>query len=348
MTAPLMTEESLRNKVSRTKRREAFWRRASLFVGCGAATLLIASLVFIVSQRLMQGPEKFADEEYLRSRYGLAQGEGGWSKQLESAPALFGARKKELEEVASRAPRASAEGEGTPLVRLTPRVSGIENLEQKREKISGVLRAFFAASTEESRLAFVRDAQRVQPLMTLFYQREPIVPHRLRELGYLVKVDEPGYRFAYAEALFEDATPASLVVEEQEDGRILIDWECLVRYGELGWADFQRLKPVNPTLMRLIASRPEVPPYQTTAARGEWLELRHPAESGTILGWFDKADPRFAGLLEQLQSGEWKDVPVTLRLCFPQSPSLVPGGVAEIAGVEGKGWLMIEGHRTNG
>jgi len=55
--------------------------------------------------------------------------------------------------------------------------------------------------------------------------------------------------------------------------------------------------------------------------QGEWLELRHPAESGTVLGYFDRNDPKFAALVQQLEMGQWKDVPVTLRLCFPAAPS---------------------------
>jgi hypothetical protein len=330
-----MADTSPHFKPTQNRRREAFWRGFSVFVGCTAVTVLIAALVFAVSQRLVRGPSSFEDEEYLQSRYSLQQGQGNWSQNTESAPALFGPST-----AASEAPTAAPTA-------TEPRMSGIADIEQKREKISALLSQYFSAMTVEERLLHVRDAERVEPLMRAYHEREPMPAYRLRDLGWLVRVDEPGYRFGYVQALFEDATPASLVVEELEDGRMVIDWECLVRYGELAWADFQRMRPAQPTLMRLIASRPAATLGATMAAQGEWLELRHPAESGTILGWFDKTDPKFAGLLEQLQTGNWKDVPVTLRVCFPEPPAATSRESVRIAGVEGKGWLILAG-KPNG
>lgn len=345
-----MTEQSFRNKPSQTKRKEAFWRGFGLFVGCVAVMLLVASLVFVVSQRLVQGPEQFSDEEYLESHYALEKGQGGWSKSEQSAPALFGPAPAAPQPVASPAAAAATQAPIMPQSSapqdVTPALSGIADIEQKREKIAAVLRQYFAATTLEERLLHVRDAARVEPLMRTYHQREPLVAYRLRDLGWVVRVDEPGYRFGYVQAQFEDATPASLVVEETEDGRVVIDWECLVRYGELAWSDFQRMKPVRPTLMRLIASRPESAPANATTGEGQWLELRHPAEAGTILGYFDRQDPQFAGLLEQLQTGNWKDVPVTLRVCFPEPPALATSGGVQIASVEGKGWLILTGKRN--
>ena len=45
--------------------------------------------------------------------------------------------------------------------------------------------------------------------------------------------------------------------------------------------------------------------------------------------------------MEQLELGKWKDVPVTLRLCFPSAPTKLEGLGVHIAGVEGKGWLIL-------
>ena len=75
------------------------------------------------------------------------------------------------------------------------------------------------------------------------------------------------------------------------------------------------------------------------------LSLKHPQEEGVVIGRFDPSDPRFRSLVEQLDLCKWKDVPVILRLCYP-GPAAEPNEV-QIAGVEGKGWLIL-GERIRG
>jgi hypothetical protein len=62
-----------------------------------------------------------------------------------------------------------------------------------------------------------------------------------------------------------------------------------------------------------------------------------------VLGYFDKSDPKFGSLVEQMQLGKWKDVPLTLRLCYPMPPTPLGQPSVRIAGVEGKGWLILDG-----
>ncbi len=335
-----MPEKSFSFMLARIRRQAALWRALGVFVGCSAVVMLIAALVFVVSQKILRGPVAFDDEDYIKSQYG-ANSTISWSGETRSSPSLFGSEARHGQnEIAL----ASIAAKATPEVAVS--LGGIADIDSKRQKIATTVSKFFQAGTLDERLPLVRNANRVKPLMEAYYQREPLTSYKLRDLGWLVRVDEPGYRFGYVQALFEDATPSSLVIEETTDGQMLIDWECLVRYGELAWKDFLRLKPVKPTLMRLIASRPVSAPLSSNAASGaprEWLELRHPAEAGTILGSFDSQDPRFAGLLDQLNQGKWKDVPVTLRLCFPEPPNPSSENKVQIADVEGKGWLILGG-----
>ena len=320
------------SRTARARKREAQWRFITLFVGSVAVVLLIAALVFVVSQRLLMGPDAGLDESDIAQDF--AQRGNNWSGDSRTTTALFDAKpgSKDVESPAPPAPGMVGQTDG-----------GILDIESKRDKIGSTVGAFFRASTLEARLPLVRDAERVRPLMEQYYKRAPMDTYQLRGLGWLVRVNEPGRRFGYVQALFEDATASSLVVEETASGEILIDWECLVRYGEVAWQDFLRLRPAQPTLMRLIASRSAQTPSGSnpTEGDGEWLELRHPAEPGTVLGYLDMADPKLTGLVKQLQDGKWKDVPVTLRLCFPEPPMQLPGGRVKIADVEGKGWLIL-------
>jgi hypothetical protein len=141
----------------------------------------------------------------------------------------------------------------------------------------------------------------------------------------------------------------SLIIEEMENGSFRVDWESSVRYGELAWDDFLRIKPAQPTLFRVIASKVEstVLPQSAGLPKGELIEIKHPSSDGVIYALLDKDDPQIAPLLQQLQTGQWKDVPVTLRLCYPGEAKGGTGGKAvRIAGVEGKGWLILHPNRS--
>ena len=310
-------------KLSRTKKKEVVWRAASLILVSVALTVTIAAVIFKFSKSALRGP---VYEEKVGSK--------ARDTEPVALPAVTSVPEPQDRSEMPSPPAVKAEDKSGP--------QPDETLETKRTAITSAVKAFFDADSVQARLRHVRDASRVQSLMTSYHEKRPVERFRLRNLGWLVPVDEPGHSLAFVQAMFEDATPSSLVVEETSDGQFLVDWECLVRYGELAWNDFLKLRPSKPTLMRLIASKPLSRPITGALAgrEGEWLELRHPAESGTILGHFDHTDPKFATLVEQLESGNWREVPLTLRLAFPSQGQ--SGDQVHIASVEGKGWLILK------
>ena len=132
---------------------------------------------------------------------------------------------------------------------------------------------------------------------------------------------------------------AGVIIEELDDGSIRVDWESSVRYGQMSWREFLVTRPSSPTLMRVIASRPtgeESDPYTSL----ERLTISDPGDTGTLIAGFNRDDPQFAPLLSQLESGNWQNVPLTLLLTFRNvADSRTP---VEIAGIEGKGWLILQ------
>ena len=223
---------------------------------------------------------------------------------------------------------------------------GMQDVEAKRSRIEAAVRGFFEAASVQDKLAYCRDAERVAPLMEAFYRNNPLASDAWRGLGWVMPVSEPGFRFAYAQALFDEASPVQLVVEESATGEIRVDWESTVRYAEQDWQEFLRTKPEGPTLFRVIASKAGMSAAgQSSTVLGKvTLELKHPAQQGTVMATFDGSDPKFAPLIEQLKMSEWKDVPLTLRLCYP-GPSGADA-VVRIADVEGKGWLILPNTRS--
>ncbi len=218
-------------------------------------------------------------------------------------------------------------------------VLGIENIPQKQKDIEKLIKEFFESTRVAEILPIVRDARRVRPLMEEYYERNPIKQRYLRGISWIMPIDEPGYRFAFVEAMFDNSLPLHVVVEETPAGFVL-DWESSVQYSEMDWKQFIHDRPDQPKMFRVIASKPEGTPDDPADGQITMLQLRHPHESGAINARFDAKNVRFAPLIKQMKLNNWKDVPVTLRLYFPDTNAV--NNEVQISGVMGKGWLNLE------
>lgn len=216
----------------------------------------------------------------------------------------------------------------------------IENLPQKQKDIEKLIEEFFEATRITEMLPIVRESRRVRPLMEEYYQRNPIKKRFWRGISWVMPIDVPGYRFAFVEAMFDSSLPLQVVVEETPAGGFLLDWESSVQYSEMGWKVFLSERPDQPKMFRVIASKPEGAPDEPSDGQISVLQLRHPHEPGTVNARFDNGNPRFAPLIKQMKLNHWKDVPVTLRLYFPDTNAV--SNEVQISGVLGKGWLNLE------
>ena len=361
MSQPSQTENESPRR-SRFRRRETVINTLACVLSCLALVVMIATVFRVTTAKLWESTQ--INPDYVDSVYEDVQGRG-WSGNTKENRALIAsaddvkpkdgqAATKDVQKKAEKAanssnpPKSAAEA---PRAGLAPtavsNVNGIQNIESKRLEIEGVIRGFFEAGTIDLKLVFARDSMRVRPLMENYYRSHPLTPPRWKNLGWLMSVDENGYRFGYAQAVFDDAEPISVVFEETVEGKYRVDWESSVSYGELDWKEFLKMRPVEPTLLRVIASKPSVAPGGDTPQGTEVIEIKHPGQDGSVLAFFDRNDPKFQSLIDQLQTGNWKDVPLTLRLCFPGTSSTGETTVgATIANIEGKGWLILQGNRS--
>ncbi len=362
MSQPSLAENDSTRR-SRTRRRETMLNAVATMLGCLALVVMIATVVRVVMVKLWESAK--VNPEYVQSVYDSAH-----ERQVKAE--TFSAPSRSLQDIpASRDVESPPSQDDTPPAQKTvhqppgddfsatgqknsplPLASAaaaaaptsIQNIESKRQQIESTLRGFFEASTVESKLSYVRDAARVRPLMERYHSARVPTRQQWKGLDWVMPVEEPGFRLGYAQATFTDAEPVSLVIEEMQDGTFRVDWESSVRYGELDWSEFIQTQPTAPKLFRVIASRPRHAP-STEAPRGsEVLEIKHPDNDNVIYAHFDKMDPKFQSLLQQLQTGNWKDVPLTLRLCYT-GPSQ-SGNSVRIADIEGKGWLILQGTRS--
>ena len=322
-------------------------------LGCMALVVMIATVVRVVMVKMWESAR--VNPEYVESVYEKNQ-ERHWSGNRKENAALLSETHEVLppsapprkETTASAVDTAQSQSLAAKTVKVrlpaAPLQSVIQGIESKRLRIEHSLRGFFEAADVEQQLAYARDPERVRPLMADYYRSHPHTPLEWKSLGWVLPVEEPGYRLGYAQAVFANADPVSLIIEEMADGSFRVDWESSVRYGELDWEEFIKTQPSAPKLFRVIASKPQNIPPDAPPMGSEMLENKHPDDNDVIYAYFDRKDPKFQPLLQQLQTGNWKDVPLTLRLCFPGPAG--SGKNARIADVEGKGWLILHGTRS--
>lgn len=335
-----MTNRPVLSRTSRLRRREAVLSGLSKLVGCTALVVTVAVVFYVaVTQLDKEGPK--IDPSYLEeATTPLAdyRWSGSDSQQKDARlnlsrpvlPPKTAPASVQVTELAAAQPSKSEKGWG--------------GFEEKRPKIESVVRQFFAASTISEKAACSRDSTRVQSLMQVYYQKHPMTAEQWQGIGWVLPMDEPGHRLAYAQTLFTGADPVCVIIEETDAGDFLVDWESSVRYSELDWKDFLSTRPDHSTLFRVIASKPEVTAGVTASADQEVIELKHPAEQGTVYAYFNRDDPQFRSLLEQLKLGNWTNVPLTLRLCYP-GPTANTRTV-RITSVEGKGWIILQHRRS--
>lgn len=338
-----MTVTTERPRRPKARQRELVLSSVTKLLGCTAVIVTIAVVFRVVILKLWESPK--IDPEYVQSVYDDHYSHR-WSGDIRSETALLDPANAPTDygRPQSKTAGGVTDSPSEPSAVAAP-VAGIDDVDSKRDRIEAAVRGFFDAKTITQRLKFCRDASRIEPLMESYYQRNPLASDAWRGLGWVMPVNEPGYRFAYAQALFAEASPVQLVVEEMDSGEIKVDWESTVRYAEQDWNEFLRTKPRKPTLFRVIASKPDGSERTPSTVLGNvTLELKHPAEDGTVNATFDGGDPKFAPLIEQMKLSEWRDVPLTLRLCYPgRSGGEAP---AQIAEVEGKGWLILSRNRS--
>ena len=165
-------------KTGRARRREEFWNGVTHVVGCMAVIGLIAAIVAVAWQQIMRSAP-VVDESYVRATMQESASGKTWSGRTQSEPAQFDVLRTAATRPGSErnappsADAATLMDKAAILPKALPLISGIEDIELKRDKIGRVVQAFFAAHTVEGKLPCVRDPARVKPLMEAFFARVP-------------------------------------------------------------------------------------------------------------------------------------------------------------------------------
>ena len=206
------------------------------------------------------------------------------------------------------------------------------------------------AKTYQERLGFVRDADRVEPLMKRYYESNPDGPFSFREPteGWQMR---PYQSFLLTTVISQDFAQHPIAVEQrEEDGRYMVDWESFVGYCEIPWDEITERKSTEPFLLRARASvgdyynhgfyPPEPSQTGDPPNKDGWacIKLEDRGQQNTIYGYVKIDDPVLQDLAKVMTpSGS---VFITVKVAYP------PDGKAAnqflITELVSRGWVFSD------
>ncbi|MEP4077130.1 hypothetical protein [Haloferula sp.] len=173
---------------------------------------------------------------------------------------------------------------------------------------------FVEAPSFSSRVAEVRDPERVRSLMEDFHlvRRHPFpMMDRISE-GKPVNLGER--RMVFFEVQNFDGRNYPVALEWSED-RFLVDWESLSAYGTMDWAEFAEQRPVQTQIMRVYLAGLQESLKPPIDADGTWdsFRMEHRDSTETLV-----ASARDSLAIEIAELVKGLRVPLTLEIRWNQ------------------------------
>lgn len=211
------------------------------------------------------------------------------------------------------------------------------------ERIERSLHAFFASTSVEDLAPLVRHPERVLPLIEEYYTNRPVFSGKLSRIKMLqpLTLDDRGNFWAVA-IVREDDSNSSLIVEIDESGNPLIDWETFVCHQPMDWDKFVHERPTGESLdFRVFATQDSFYSHEFGNA-DQWISIRLTALGGeeTLFGYVAADSDQAAVLINLLRNSGGRPATVILRLLIPEGLASRRGAVIEK--VVSPRWLHID------
>lgn len=212
------------------------------------------------------------------------------------------------------------------------------------EKIEESLTAYLAAESVEEMLPLVREPDRVRPLMDEWYASHPIKARQFEGLGVFQPFTLEGRLFWLITCLVEGEKSETLLVEQTQDGRVLVDWETHVCYQPIPWDDFVVRRPEGKAMDFRIYLQPDPGGFHSHEFRDEdeWVVYRLMAKGSDeyLFGYVPRGSELAGRIDEQVKANRGTPAALYLRLLRPEG-TRSPRGVL-ITEVLSNRWALVE------
>jgi len=200
------------------------------------------------------------------------------------------------------------------------------------DRMDALLRSFHNASSIEAMLPLVRDPERVRPLMENHYGRNPVPLVRLRSIRSLNPLTIGlSTKFWVASVTQSDDIAKNILIEIDDDGKPLIDWETYVCYQPMPWDDYATQRPTGVSLDFRVVARPDSFFSHEFSSASQWLclQLNAPGSMEFLYG-YASAESEVAAQIANLihQNGD-NETSMILRLLIPENLQSKRGVIVE-------------------
>lgn len=217
-------------------------------------------------------------------------------------------------------------------------------------RIEESLKGYLAAGTIEEMLPWVRDSERVEPLMRDWYgpQGHRIGPREFKRLAVFHPLDLEGRLFWLVSCVLEDdTTQPGILVEQMPDGAVKIDWETRVCYQPMIWDRFVNELPQGRDLDFRVYLSPDYDNYHVHQFNEEdWEGYRLTTrDSQEFLFGFV---PRGGELDERIRRSLARSRRVSLVLRLRVAEGSLARRSAEIVDIVSPQWAIVPGFSDPG
>ena len=242
-----------------------------------------------------------------------------------------------LEEFQTKQEKSSDDG-------VEAMVTRYQQFDQK--KMDEAVRGFLTASTVAEKKAFVRDQERVSPLMDDLYSRTDYEPRGLETINRQQTIFQGD--LATLTVQNADFLNRSITVERvvgADDDSYKVDWESWVGYSEFTPEEMRKKKPTEPFLIRAVVSISDYYNYgfsDDSKWRSYGLQM---GESGSLfLGYVPVGSP----LDKRLSILRVNGTPeaAVLKVAYPPK-ARAQDQVEILEVINSQGWLLINPEEAN-
>lgn len=207
---------------------------------------------------------------------------------------------------------------------LLERRESIEFLTTIEESATGYL----ASQTVSERARYVRDRERVLPLMESYYEDHPLVMRTFRRVNHFASLGLANRSFMILQieigAEGEKEEVVSVIVEQSEDGRLLFDWEAEVSYQPISLEKFIASKSTEPVDFRVYVERDHFYNFEfSDANRYVSVKLTERDSDSFLFGYVERGAEAHRAIEALLARTVTEKEPAIVRVRFmPETASL--------------------------
>lgn len=221
--------------------------------------------------------------------------------------------------------------------RVNPITEYLTNAEE--EIAASVLDGFFKAKTIDERLQFVRDQERIRPLMEKWYADNPQEATREWPDGTILlrnKVIDQDRYFIILAVEFAGEGKRVVAIEQKPDGEMRLDWETAVGYQPMPLEEFKAARPTQPVKFWVKIKPSDFYNFQfSDSGKYQAVELSYPGKDFQLIGYIDRDKEWAPALIEEIESGAAPSMIV--ELAYPDK-DVTDDSLVEIHSIVSESW----------